>query len=1254
MSDQKENNSNANPKSDRNINASNELNNQNASQTNPQGANSTIIQEKSNQNIDQQNNLINQLNPDQNEIPNSNLKSTSTLPQNTAYPDSHWVVLESILERNGLATKPTNFSLEIIGIYSIPDFWIKMDQSGAVDSWGYEVVVGEAKCVNGKLNARELTDEEKNQIENKKKPPPKIDKKNPDAVKAEEERLKKIQDEKDLLEKNFYDELKKLEPIQQFYKIKEMSNQAEWISFSEEDKTNTVELKDDKLIDMEDAINDSHNIIIEVNKVPPADENEKKRPKPKNMNPEDIKPIYSVGLADLTEFYNVPGKKEVILRTPLMTKETYTKRKENNIQPIQPTFEPKENDLKVYLFGPPQSTETGKKEKDTSSQQKTEKGKQTNTENSQNDSDYIEDAHTYIYYKLKFSESINPKISDFNERTETSKSLESPEHQVILNSEPNKQVDILSKVDEKEDLNKSQNVEKKIIPESSKDKIKEEEKETAEKKEEEKKGEEKKEEEKKEEEKKEEQKDNQIKIEQKDAIENDRYEKDNLGTSEKKPSEKIQKPQIQPKEEEKEKEGETEEEENKAIGANEMCNDFRKYIKIFIAAICKNYDELIGGDSSKNQAAKREKGSMISNVKKEERDQNINKFLSKFIENGKANLIKEKLKKFITRIALEKYKKRIEVNEKFEEQREKFFSEIYAYVCEEVKLGMDEYIYMKRDEIHEHILSSYDQSRKEILNYAIRKNKEPEEKRLLRLSNEYEILDDLNTAMKYYKSRLTLIQNQETWLGFAVLSKKMNNLVQVEEAIKFCIQHVHDNEHVGTGSPNVKISTDKNDEFTFKILYASIKYLKGRMKDALSIMITLLDKYQLKKTNCNFNAFLAFLFHESGNKLMFTKHYESAKRFKMLELGMDLRKPKYNPKVKIQYKSPTLNNEQCNSIWYNLINLFNEYEFYEISKKLLDFIDEEGKESIEYKIQLAKISLFFKNYDEAINICDEILKKDEENYLAWILRGHAYYFKKNLFDSEESYIKGIKFKPRNSKFDIKMLTRLGIIYIGRKTWNDAKTVFLHILKESTYHSFAWRYLGLALTNLEEYSSAEEALDEAISLDIENPLAWAYLTIYCIKVERKEQGLACLNELIKMKFKNVETTSDIAMLLYKNGEYNIAANLYRRIMMIDKTYIDAQIKLAEIYYTKFEETRKRDAIDILKNALQYANDEKEKNGIMELIQMYENQMDYSRNSQANHGGGLSNDSENLGKSVNMGLSLQSEIKANESEIKDNFS
>ena len=156
-------------------------------------------------------------------------------PEIPSLPREKWVVLESLFQRNGIANKPTNFSLEVYGIYSVPEWWKKLENSGAVDAWGYQVRVGEALTINGKYNERELTDEEKLQAENKKKGPPKIDKKNPDAVKAEEERLAKIEEEKKQLENDFYNELNKLEPIDRFYKIKEIHNQADWISFDNEE-----------------------------------------------------------------------------------------------------------------------------------------------------------------------------------------------------------------------------------------------------------------------------------------------------------------------------------------------------------------------------------------------------------------------------------------------------------------------------------------------------------------------------------------------------------------------------------------------------------------------------------------------------------------------------------------------------------------------------------------------------------------------------------------------------------------------------------------------------------------------------------------------------------------------------------------------------------------------------------------------------------------------------------------------------------
>jgi tetratricopeptide (TPR) repeat protein len=555
---------------------------------------------------------------------------------------------------------------------------------------------------------------------------------------------------------------------------------------------------------------------------------------------------------------------------------------------------------------------------------------------------------------------------------------------------------------------------------------------------------------------------------------------------------------------------------------------------------------------------------------------------------------------------------------------------------------MDEYVQNKKEDIHDHILSSYESSRKELIAYEIRKNKEPEEKRLLRLSKEYENLDDLDMAMKYYKNRITLMQNKEIWNKFSILSKKMGNLIQTEQGIMRCLKIVEENEKKNLAEKK-SIFQQKTEIINFSILLSSIKYLKGRMKDAIDIMTHLINKYSLEKTNYTLNAFLAFLYHEFNKNILFIKHYEAAKRFKMIELNIDLHKPKYNPKIKSTYKNPTLTTEQCDEIWYHLIRFFTKNEFNEISEKLLQFISEESKKTSQFKLAKAKICLYFNRNDEVIQLCDEILSEDEQYYDAWVLRGHAYYFKNNLFDSEESYIKAIKYKVKSTKFDIQMLTRLGIVYIRRKTWSDAKVVFLQILRDSVYHSFAWRYLGLALTNLEEYEAAEEALNEAILLDIENPLTWAYLTMFCIKVKRKEQALACLNELIKMKFNIIDITSEIASLFYKENEIMIAANLYKRIINLDKTYIDAQVKLAEIYFMKFDDSKKKEAIDILKNSLQYATDDKEKRNILQFIQIYENQIDYGKT-----GNQVSEKFENNNSNMN------AESGVNEdSEFKDNF-
>jgi uncharacterized protein HemY len=80
------------------------------------------------------------------------------------------------------------------------------------------------------------------------------------------------------------------------------------------------------------------------------------------------------------------------------------------------------------------------------------------------------------------------------------------------------------------------------------------------------------------------------------------------------------------------------------------------------------------------------------------------------------------------------------------------------------------------------------------------------------------------------------------------------------------------------------------------------------------------------------------------------------------------------------------------------------------------------------------------------------------------MRGHAFYFANNLFDSEESYINALRLNP-NIK-DYVLQERLGIVYAKRKAWKDAKTVFLKCCKERV-STTSWFYLGLSLLRVGE-------------------------------------------------------------------------------------------------------------------------------------------------------------------------------------------
>ena len=1009
------------------------------------------------------------------QIPSSRTISSSKGNKKFQEEKDKWLNLQNILDHGGPQTGETDFSFQIIGVYSPPEFFNRLQSSGSVDTWSYTVKLCGAELPGGKYNFRELTEEEKKELDTKKKPPPKINKKDLAALKAEEERIAREQKEKEEKEKEFQAILDKMNPEEQFYYVKELPTKDAWISWPEGQNITTIKKCGDKFIEFEEEINIEEGTILELQFIPPADEDPKKRPKPKGINPEEVKPIYAVSWIDFSKFHNTPGLTEIVLRSKLLTKEFYEKRIDDLEKKInKKVFNPNNEEIQKMV-----------------------------KENEEENRDYIEKAQTYIYLRIAMSQPVNHLL-------------------------PNVELPV--------------------------------------------------------------------------------------------PIDLLKNPPA-PK---------------KPMTVEEIEKDLIRQFKIAIAAIAKVYDESMG-DTAKGQLVKREKGNIVSYSKREEKENSLSKFFDKFNTSGRADLLKEKLKKFIVKIVREKYgKKGVPVKGVHKNKEDQFYSELYAYLSDAIKQAIDEFVQLKKDELHENVIVSFAQSKKEIMNYAIRQNKEPEDKRLLRLSRENELLNDYSKALKYFKARLLLDPNKEAWLAYGNLAKKMEDIPEVEKALTSAIT-----------------IDAENTDLNMQIVFCGLLFLKGQINNAINYLTLYLLRNGLKNTTFIFNAFLSFLYKEkssstplsqtinknknnSNYESLSKKHWEAAKLQKLRTLPPEEvqtpplekenedeeeekkkkkeknkeKKPQENeeesednskrgnPKLHPDYRPPALTNNQMDSIWFETAALFNRFNFYEISEKLIKYVTEETKQNVQYKIEQAKILLYRKEYQTAIEFADSIIKEDQLAYEAYLIKGHSLFFLNRFKEAEDTYIKTIRFKPQEIKFDLEMLVKLGLIYINNKQWYDAKVIFKQILRDNVEHSFGWRYLGFALTKLGEYADAEKALRKANLLDVENPVIWAYLTIYALSTGKKNQALECLNELSKVNFNDNALLKEIGNLFLEIKEYEVSSNIFINVKNHYPTDGDCYLIIAKIYCNKLN--KRKEALEILKEGVQKVLDDKKRQEIEYLI------------------------------------------------------
>ncbi|XP_035827894.1 cilia- and flagella-associated protein 70 isoform X2 [Aplysia californica] len=183
-----------------------------------------------------------------------------------------------------------------------------------------------------------------------------------------------------------------------------------------------------------------------------------------------------------------------------------------------------------------------------------------------------------------------------------------------------------------------------------------------------------------------------------------------------------------------------------------------------------------------------------------------------------------------------------------------------------------------------------------------------------------------------------------------------------------------------------------------------------------------------------------------------------------------------------------------------------------------------GGPNASYHISLARLRLQKGEYAEAEENLNEALQFDFQNPDAWSLMGHVKYMTGDCAVARDCYERTLSFVNDASEMH-SIYLRLASIYLQEKRFQDAKTTFLMACKKSP-SCVSWLGVGIACYRLDELSEAEDALSEANVLNNNDPEVWAYLSLVCLKTNRRLEAEQAYKYAVKLNLEEGPLLAEI--------------------------------------------------------------------------------------------------------------------------------
>jgi len=183
-----------------------------------------------------------------------------------------------------------------------------------------------------------------------------------------------------------------------------------------------------------------------------------------------------------------------------------------------------------------------------------------------------------------------------------------------------------------------------------------------------------------------------------------------------------------------------------------------------------------------------------------------------------------------------------------------------------------------------------------------------------------------------------------------------------------------------------------------------------------------------------------------------------------------------------------------------------------------------GGPTAAYHIALARLKLQKGEYSAAEENLNEALQFDYQSPDAWSLMGHVKYMIGDCGVARECYEHTLAFVNDASEMH-SIYMRLASIYLQEERFQDAKTTFLLACKKSP-SCVSWLGVGIACYRLGELSEAEDALSEANVLNNNDPEVWAYLSLVCLKTNRRLEAEQAYKYAVKLNLEEGPLLAEI--------------------------------------------------------------------------------------------------------------------------------